>query len=95
MFFVITVALLLVGVFCLRKDNPLAGYGLLIAGWLHAMFQNIYTDKSWEAAFTTFFMGLFFICYVQWKLDNNKKLARLEELEQKAARADGRKKSAN
>lgn len=74
MFFIITVILISAGVILVRQNKEKAGYALLVLGWAHAIFQNVYTDKSVEAAFTTFFLGIAFIWFVQTKMSKRKKV---------------------
>lgn len=73
MFFILTIILISVGVILVRQRKEKAGYALLILGWAHAIFQNVYTDKSFDAAFTTFFLGVAFVWYVQVKMGKHTK----------------------
>lgn len=73
MFFIITTIILITGILLLRKNKITAGYATLILGWLFAVVTTVFTSTAWDAGFSTFFLGLAFIAYVQWKMKSRKK----------------------
>jgi|GEM_PF-4090851 len=72
MFFIITLILIVTGILLLHNQKVAVGYSVLALGWIHAIVQNIISDHSIEAAFTTLFIGLAFVWFVQYKMESHR-----------------------